>query len=279
MTRARSGKKPAGFGRMDLLAVALMLAFGGGLLLASANRVRDAALRAQSNNNLKQIVIATIDCCDTFNGKIPPGIANWFPGPPYTPNNGYGPVLFHILPYIEQDPLYKSALQPVGNLPLYGAWNVADHATAVKTYLGPGDPTINEPADRSSYLANYLVFRRGGMRYPASIRDGVSMTIFYTEGYSEAAQTVTWQGQTQRRTVVRRYWEAPVWSPYSSGVMFQVAPTRDAADADLPQGLDPQVILVGMGDASTRSVNPAVTATTFFAACTPDDADAVGKDW
>ena len=64
MTSMRTAPKRGGFTRQDLLAVLVLAVVGGGVLVARAAGVRDAANRSQSFNNLKMIVIATQDCAD-----------------------------------------------------------------------------------------------------------------------------------------------------------------------------------------------------------------------
>src|SRR5262249_2401253 len=162
------------FTRQDLLAVLVLAIVGGGVLVARAAGVRDAANRSQSFNNLKMIVIATQDCADAHQSKMPPGLASYYPAHPGTANNRYRSCLLHLRPYVEQNPLYQSTLHNVGNFPMYGAWKAS--GTAVKSFVAPGDPSADDaPPDRTSYLANALVFTwRWRSSFPASIPDGVS---------------------------------------------------------------------------------------------------------
>jgi hypothetical protein len=279
MTSIRTAPKRRGFTRQDLLAVLVLVVVGGGLLVARAAGVRDAANRSQSFNNLKQIVIATQNCADEHQGKLPPGLAGYYPGNPGTANNGYGSCLFHLLPYLEQQPLYQSTLHNVGNFQMYGAWKAS--GGVVKLFLAPGDPSADgAPPDRTSYLANALVFTwQWRSSFPASIQDGVSQTIFFAEGYAQTVDRLDWGGKSYERAVVRRWWEAPVWRPYSSAVMFQAGPPPKAADANLPQGFDASGIQVAMGDATVRRVSADVSPATFYAACTPAGNEVLGNDW
>ena len=79
---------------------------------------RVAAERAASQSTLRQLVIGVQDYADSHDGNVPPGPANWFPKKGLVANNGYGPCLFHILPFLEQDPLYKSTYKKVSDTPL-----------------------------------------------------------------------------------------------------------------------------------------------------------------
>ena len=162
---------------------------------------------------------------------------------------------------------------------MYGGWNCS--GSAVKLFVAPGDPSADgAPQDRTSYLANGLVFTwQWPSSFPASIQDGTRQTIFFAEGYARAVDRLAWGGKSYDRAVVRRWWEAPVWRPFKSAVMFQAAPALAVADAKLPQGFDPSGIQVAMGDTSVKRVSAEVSAATFYAACTPAGNDVLGNDW
>jgi hypothetical protein len=278
MTRTPLPRKRCGLTHKDLLAALALVVLGGGLLAGAVDRIRGAAARAQSQNNLMQITIATINMADSHQGKMPRGLGNWYPQERLAAQNGYGSCLFQILPYMDQETLYKSSLTNVGGTQIYACWTLAGRP--IKTFTGPADPTADAGADGSGYLANGLVFPWSrGMSYPASISDGTTRTIFFAEGYAQAVDRLAWNGQGHDRKVARRWWDAPVWTPYRSAVMFQAGPPAEAADASLPQGHSESGILVSLGDASVRLVSPNCSATTFYAACTPNGDDILGNDW
>src|SRR5262249_9181239 len=96
---------------IELLVVVAIIAVLLGLLLAGVQKVREAAARLQSSNNLHQIGLA-IHVCQEQHGVLPPGFGV-FPGGPEDATSrggvtGLGPVFFHLLPFIEQDNLYRS---------------------------------------------------------------------------------------------------------------------------------------------------------------------------
>jgi prepilin-type N-terminal cleavage/methylation domain-containing protein len=218
MPLLRMFRRWRGFTLIELLVVIAIIAILIGLLLPAVQKVREAAARTQSLNNLKQIVLATHDAHDTY-GHLPPaqgcypgdanGI-NW--GLAYRPSR-FGTVLYFLLPFIEQDNIYKSG-EINGNVPDGGPGGHQSNSwwshDVVKTFQAPGDPSLPsngraptwDNRGMTSYAANWHVFRggwgedwqQGGPNKFASITDGLSNTIFFAERYAVCGQQApgTW---------------------------------------------------------------------------------------
>ena len=90
------------FTLIELLVVIAIIAVLIGLLLPAVQKVREAANRTKCQNNLRQMGLGTA-MFESTNKKLPNGLQ---PGA-LTPTWGLGP-LFQLLPFIEQENLYKA---------------------------------------------------------------------------------------------------------------------------------------------------------------------------
>jgi type II secretory pathway pseudopilin PulG len=194
---------------IELLVVIAIIAILIGLLVPAVQKVRVAASRIQSANNLKQFGIAAANCADTNNGMLPPSVGCYptngnvinqsYPATgwntPLDPS-AYGTQFYFMLPYLEQDNAYKDpAIDSNGTT----SGNSYRSQAVIKVFQSPGDPSLpaggsppNWGRGGTSYAANWHVFRGGWdedwqvggvMRFPAGIQDGTSNTIFFAERY------------------------------------------------------------------------------------------------
>src|SRR5215207_5859307 len=96
-----------GFTLIELLVVIAIIAILIGLLLPAVQKVREAANRIKCTNHLKQLGLAAHSYHDS-QGHLPPVVGYYPPA-----SGAFGTCFFHLLPYLEQDPLFRTALGTV----------------------------------------------------------------------------------------------------------------------------------------------------------------------
>jgi prepilin-type N-terminal cleavage/methylation domain-containing protein len=206
-----------GFTLIELLVVIAIIGILIGLLLPAVQKVREAAARAQSGNNLRQIGIALHHAND-MNKGLPPLFGtypwtDWSSVPRGGAGGAWGPLLFLILPYVEQDNLLKSSRVSWGAGAYYD-WSGGSppvYSQIVRVYLNPSDPSLSAGEEyqgvaQGGYAANAQVFGQvdatGSLRgwgigpdflsvssIPRSFSDGTSNTLLFAEKYARCDPT------------------------------------------------------------------------------------------
>ncbi|OWK34695.1 DUF1559 domain-containing protein [Fimbriiglobus ruber] len=180
------------FTLIELLVVIAIIAILIGLLLPAVQKVRAAAARSQSANNLKQMALATHNYHDTYQvlpAAYAPNWVNTSAGYPKCtqplPVSGDSTLFKLILPYIEQANLYNILYTNTGDT-MFG--NIVNGGVpveqVVKTYYAPADPSGMQATNPimsgwygvpttlnyalASYAANFEVFGRQDETYNPS---------------------------------------------------------------------------------------------------------------
>jgi prepilin-type N-terminal cleavage/methylation domain-containing protein len=145
-----------GFTLIELLVVIAIIAILIGLLLPAVQKVREAAGRMESGNNLKQMTLALHSCQDVHKrlppavGQFPVVIGDW--NAPWQAPAPQGTVFYMILPFMEGDNIYNNVYQ--------FSWNAGNQV--MKSYIAPLDftcPSVGTQPDWSnrgaiSYASN-----------------------------------------------------------------------------------------------------------------------------
>jgi prepilin-type N-terminal cleavage/methylation domain-containing protein len=201
----RCRRRPHAFTLIELLVVIAIIATLLGLLVPAVQKVREAANRIKCGNNLKQIALAVQMYADAGEGRLP-FLTDTTPG---TPTRAHLESLFFaLLPYVEQDNLYRS-FDPADPAS-YNRDSVANPGAASHrvpllecpsdasnpgraTYLAnglivppPPPPFAAAFVGRyacTSYAANGLVFRSNRATFPETFQDGTSNTVLIAEKY------------------------------------------------------------------------------------------------
>ncbi len=129
-----SSRRRSGFTLIELLVVIAIIAILIGLLLPAIQKVRESANRTRCSNNLKQFCLGLHAYAGT-NGYFPSAYVSQNSDP------GWGWAA-HILPYVEQLPLYTAA------------------KVETTAFGSPGAAVVNNPAVPNSFTQTRLTLFR-----------------------------------------------------------------------------------------------------------------------
>jgi prepilin-type N-terminal cleavage/methylation domain-containing protein len=298
-------RRSRGFTLIELLVVIAIIAILIALLVPAVQKVREAAARTQSTNNLKQIGLAFHGFHDA-NKRLPhnggaatigvaPNATVWQANAGHQ-NINSGSWAFMILPYIDQNPMFAG---PAGT-----AYNAVPTAaikgTGVAAYMCPGrgrpsvssttgtwtDYFFNNCLNDSSSLANAQnAAAPPTKRSLVGITDGSSNTIMVGHGQLNTTQyslgtgtqgsgTIWTGGQAfgggtgTHRTLTAGFGAA-------TAATNQRDTNANPANAGAWGGPFPQGGLYALGDATVRMFPYTMTTTTFGPFLTPNQGETV----
>jgi prepilin-type N-terminal cleavage/methylation domain-containing protein len=291
---SRLWRRRRGFTLIELLVVIAIIAILVGMLLPAVQKVREAAARSTCGNNLKQIGLAVHNYASTYQDRLPPlSSSTGYP----TGGNYQGGILITLLPFMEQENLFKGAMSNPSD-----TWNPNSgngtlvRRVPVKSYTCASDHTISSgwAANQvnewmaSSYSANFQLFgtvRAGGNadapKYNVgNVPDGTSQTIAFAEqlaansngGNLWAYPGIDWSWQ----------WHPVIANSRSHGGWAgvpQFKPTQAQADKVRAHSGHTASVQVVMADGSVKAANSSIQANTWQYLLQADDGVPIPGNW
>jgi prepilin-type N-terminal cleavage/methylation domain-containing protein len=187
-----SRRTRSAFTLIELLVVIAIIAVLIGLLLPAVQKVREAAARSQSTNNLKQIALGFHSYHDAT-GELPHNGCAYYDswslgsGAPWSGNLAPDPRwsigctwAYKILPYIEQTNLYNN-------------WNFT---TPIKTYMDPGRGGTGLAAASGTYTPNTTSYSTFATWGPVSDYAANAMVIGSGMNTTSPTDSAGWSNPT-----------------------------------------------------------------------------------
>jgi len=299
--------KRRGFTLIELLVVIAIIAILIALLVPAVQKVREAAARTQTNNNLKQCGLAVHVYHDTYR-RLPDAYA---PGGIFATAGQEKSMWFHLLPFVEADSVYKTG----------------GTGAVISSYNAPSDPYNSDNAGKTNFAGNIRLFAYQTLT-PLVANNPAASAIPTTDiNYSSLTLARIPDGTTNTIMLATRYADCNTKdtkyavSPYGAkpfagatggffggavitksaarGPMadntltFQVTPRNDNDPSGSPVGAagcnnanSVMAHAFGVGglstalaDASIKNISPTMTFSTFRIALAPGDGTALPAEW
>jgi len=274
------------FTLIELLVVIAIIAILIGLLLPAVQKVRQAAARMQSSNNLKQFGLAFHSHNDSI-GYLPfngPGSNNDYPNlaDPVNYAGGWG---FQVLPFIEQDNWYKGQTTGAAGV---GPTPTGARLVSIKTFNCPGRgrPNVATSGGTRGPMTDYAINTRvngtgccGGTNAKRTIQaipDGSSNTILVGHKYVALGDYARTSGDG---------WDEVVIVPNGGAGRADPTLAQDNTGGVGPHWGSPfpSAALFLLGDGSVRGVSYSISqgnqTSTFWYALSPTDGQPLGSNW
>jgi prepilin-type N-terminal cleavage/methylation domain-containing protein len=301
LTGRASDTRRVAFTLIELLVVIAIIAILIGLLLPAVQKVRAAAARAQSQNNLKQIGLACNNVASAYNGWFPPAFGCLPITATASAANEVG-FFTHILPYIEQQNVYTTVFPAAGPVAAATAGNGS--TSPIKTYIAPADIWNSTTKFLTSYAIN------AGAKNTLATASAAINTCFGSQIAPNLNNTFTFKGTTNT-VCAFEYASGSAGAWYSGGkspigttnqaanpptaanpsgwcpsLMATVAPsvttqltTGLSANVGVPTAFSTGSAQIGLCDGSVKSLPSTIAITSWNWACDPSAQAPPPSDW
>lgn len=307
-------RRQRGFTLVEVLLVIAIVITLIAMLLPALQAVRETGRGTQCTNNLRQLGQALVQCEQAY-GRMPQA-AGWFPLPAIARSDWEDPVvaakyrlrtsppaqlatvLYFVLPYMEQNPLYMTRsgwTQPDINL------DRNSRGIPPRTYLCPSEMTSPDgittmpdgvPGGINSfgsgnYVANVQALGHWGwenepqpfMREHVTvdkIRDGASNVIGFTERYAVCPTPVSLvNGAVAWLSTSALALSNPIFATNVSGTPVinqpQDAPGQETCNPTTVQSAHVRALRVALLDGAVRTIDPTLDSAVWRSMVLPAD--------
>jgi hypothetical protein len=319
-TKPRFPIRRLGLSIIELSVVITVVAILLALFVPAVQRLREVDARTQCISNMKQIAMGVHNFEGVFK-RMPPlnggsggDIANSLDFP-----SVWGSTHVFLLPFIEQDNLYKKMAQ--GTPAQYDPAFAMAQNTAVVTFVCPEDPSMSGGIVQggslggSSYAANAQLFApladetiTGGKMHDAtrknftdrgvplirSCQDGSTVTYMFTHAYAlcgGAEQGTAWGygagvGKVPEATNTFQPWSRAsylkqTYLTAATKAPFQNQPNPYMTACVLTDPATPHknAMIVAMAGGAVHVIAPSISPDTWNKACLPNDGNPLPADW
>jgi prepilin-type N-terminal cleavage/methylation domain-containing protein len=279
---------------IELIVVIAIIAVVLALSLVGIQRAREAALRTQNMNNIRQIVLGVHQLAD--NRQAIKGLTkSHMPPAAYRADTS---LFYRLLPIVHGS---RGSWRPG----MAGEELLEWGTPTVPVYRNPADPTWDlypvfaKERGKCSYAFNMFALD-GSISLVSSLPDGSSQTIAlgdkYYASYHPQTRNLYYRvydpinGEfygARRATFADRGWNdvIPVTDPVTKtttasvpGKTFQVRPRLQEVDSRILQTPFSAGLTVGMFDGSTKTLSPSISESVFWALVTPAAGDVAPID-
>ena len=281
MSSKVSPNQRAGFTLIELLVVIAIIAILMSLMVGAVQKVREAANNLQSSNNLRNIGLAVTNCATQNKGKLPPGFGSFRGSQPAS-------AFTHLLPYLEQDNIYREYMVASSGSPT--AWQNAVTGCKdkfLKIFQASNDVSNTGSSGLTSYSLNVQVFGNANQqgdisndlmptagfnnsfRHDKEFANGASNSLLGLEKSSACSGNVAhrWAGEIVLPKLFAKIGVGPITNPPAVAIIppNQIRPANGAATDNDFQAFTTSGFYSLMADGRVINVSSNITFPVFNA--------------